>query len=402
MNLLDKEWRERKVLTWTYGGLWVFITAFLWAPSRDGLEGVYALTFFIPILFVLSLDKIVLYLRCGWYLVFALIYASYAASTTLWSSEPDLGYFLLQLFILFSWFYGAIWVFSKKEFDIDVLLDWLIIVGIFVGASLLMVFYINNDFYARLIGWSVLRNPNQVGGVFGALTLFAYLKWLMARNIIINLKYFIAAVILSVPLLASQSRGAILALVIIGFVALTYLRPSILKIALHIFVIFLLVIGVLMNSEDLLAVFSSRMGDGERTLVWGEIFFRSIHEHFLFGVGMEKEGRIIIPDLGVFNHAHNAWLDIFYRTGVVGLILALIHLFYILNNFSTSKKLLPLYLWLMYGCLTAMVDSRGFFWQIDVRWFMYWIPAGLITALHVVSHPLFLNNSDAKKLEASG
>ena len=45
MNILKREWREQKLSAWAFGGLWVFVTAFLWAPSRDGIEGVYSLAF---------------------------------------------------------------------------------------------------------------------------------------------------------------------------------------------------------------------------------------------------------------------------------------------------------------------------------------------------------------------
>lgn len=392
MNLFKREWREQKLFAWSFGGLLVFITAFFWAPSRDGLEAVYALAFFIPILFVFSLSKMRLYFSCGWYFASALIYAIYAGLTTLWSAEPDICYFTLQVVVLTVWLFGVTWLASLKEINIDVLMDRLIIVGILVGISLLVVFYLKNDVTSRLAGWSVLRNPNSVGAAFGVLTFFAYFKWLESKSIKGDVKYFVAIILLAIPLLMSQSRGAILALFVVAAMSLLYRWPSPKKIFLHVFAAGIVFIGVLIKLDDLLVMFSSRLDDGYRLTVWTEIFSRAVSEHFWFGVGMEKEGRIIIPDVDVFNHAHNAWLDIFYRTGFIGLVLALIHLFYLLSKFSPSKQLLPLYLWLLYGCLTAMVDSRGFFWQIDVRWFMYWIPAGLITALQILSHPSFSCN----------
>lgn len=386
------KYREQKVAAWVAVGLLVFITSFLWAPSRDGLEAVYALAFFIPTLFVFSLSKMRMYFNCGWYFAAALVYTIYAGVTTLWSAEPDIGYFILQVVVLTVWLFGVTWLASLKEINVDVLMDRLIVVGILVGISLVVVFYLKSDIASRLAGWSVLRNPNSVGAVFGVLTFFAYLKWLESKSIKGDIKYFFAIVLLAVPLLMSQSRGAILALFVVAAISLLYRRPSPTKVFLHFLAAGVVFIGVLIKLDDLLVMFASRLDDGYRLTVWTEIFSRALSEHFWFGVGMEKEGRIIIPDVDVFNHAHNAWLDTFYRTGFIGLALALIHLFYLLSKFSPSKQLLPLYLWLLYGCLTAMVDSRGFFWQIDVRWFMYWIPAGLITALQILSHPSFSRN----------
>lgn len=389
MNVLKSEWREEKLLAWAFGGLWVFVTAFLWSPSRDGLEAIYALGVFIPVLFVLSWSRMALYFRCGWYFFLATAYSSYAALTTLWAAEPDVGYFTLQVVVLFVWLYGVVWVLSLKQMDVGLLLDRLIVVGILVGISMLAVFYLKNDFSSRLEGWSVLRNPNLVGAAFGALTLFAYLKWLDTKGFKGGAKYFSALVLLIIPMVMSQSRGAMLALIVVAALALFYRQPSRAKIALHLLGLGVVVLLILIKRDEVLVVFSSRLDDGDRLTVWTEIFSRAVSEHFWFGIGLEKEGRIIIPDIDVFNHAHNAWLDVFYRTGFVGLLLALAHLFYLLNKFSSSKQLLPLYLWLLYGCLTAMVDSRGFFWQIDARWFMYWIPAGLITGLQVLAHPAF-------------
>lgn len=386
IKVLQREWREEKLLAWAFGGLWVFITAFLWSPSRDGLEAIYALAFFIPTLVVISWRRIQRYFNCGWYFASAMAYAIYAALTSLWSATPDVGYFTLQVIVLFSWLYGVTWVISQKQFSVDVLLNRLIIVGILVGISLLVVFYTKNDFTARLTGWSILRNPNLVGAAFGVLTLFAYIKWLNEKELMPTLKYFIAMLLLAIPMFMSQGRGALLALIIVAVMALLYIKPSRPKVLLHILGLGIVVLGAAIKFDELLLMFSSRLDDGERLTVWTEIFSRSVNEHFWFGIGMEKEGRIIIPDVDVFNHAHNAWLDIFYRTGFIGLALALIHLFYLLSKFSPTKQLLPLYLWLFYGCLTVMVDSRGFFWQIDARWFMYWIPAGLITALQISSH----------------
>jgi hypothetical protein len=81
------------------------------------------------------------------------------------------------------------------------------------------------------------------------------------------------------------------------------------------------------------------------------------------------------------HHAHNAFVDAFYWTGLVGLLLMCAHMLYVLLHWSNSPKMLPLFLWFLFGCLTALVDRPGFFEHLTPHWFVYWIPAGLIAAL---------------------
>jgi hypothetical protein len=38
---------------------------------------------------------------------------------------------------------------------------------------------------------------------------------------------------------------------------------------------------------------------------------------------------------------------------------------------------------LMFGLIASMFDYRGFFWEIDFKWFLFWIPVGLISAMQI-------------------
>ncbi|HEY0894326.1 MAG TPA: hypothetical protein VGE32_14795, partial [Cellvibrio sp.] len=95
--------------------------------------------------------------------------------------------------------------------------------------------------------------------------------------------------------------------------------------------------------------------------------------------------------------AHNAWLDILYRTGVVGLGLALIHLVLLLWSARQHRNLAPLALWLVYGCGCLFVDSRSLFWEIDAKWLLYWVPAALLAANLVRENKLRVNNLRVKQ-----
>lgn len=377
---LGHESRKSWVFNWSSVGLVIFVSSFFWAPSRDGLESIYALTFFIPMLFWLPWRKPDFNTYGGYYTLLAMIYGVYAAATTFWAPVKTPGYFGLQIAVLFTWLAGVSWIGNLQPVNLVRVYHWLFISAVVVGGSFVISFYSVHPFNVRLEGWSVLHNANVVGNVFGVAVLLAFVHWINASGTK-NIWYFLLMVILCVPLLLSQNRGGLLSLAVVAVIANFLLKPTREKLLIQLGGVVAIAILCLYNLDYLLANLHGRGDDGDRALIWREVFWRSLCEHSLFGQGMEKDGRIIIPDVDVFNHAHNAWLDMFYRTGLIGLFLSLLHLGYIFRNFSRAPTLIPLYLWLIFGCLTCVVDSRGFFWQIDAKWFLYWIPAGLIAAI---------------------
>ena len=96
----DHTWREDKVAAYASVGLLVFLTSFLWAPTRDFMHVVYGLTFFAPILLVLLLRKPEFNQYGGWFTGLALLYAGYASISTLWSDAPRLEFFAQHFLFL--------------------------------------------------------------------------------------------------------------------------------------------------------------------------------------------------------------------------------------------------------------------------------------------------------------
>ena len=117
-----------------------------------------------------------------------------------------------------------------------------------------------------------------------------------------------------------------------------------------------------------------------RDAIWVELLDRSL-ERPLFGLGLERDSRIIIPDVDVFHHAHNSWIDILYYTGLIGLLLALWHWVLLARSFSRDRDILPLYLWLAYGSLCLFTNGSSLLTRPDAQWLMYWVPAGLLAAV---------------------
>jgi hypothetical protein len=367
---------EQRMLAWAYVGLWIFVGAFLWAPSRDGLEGVYALAFFIPLLLVLPWRKPDMQTYGGCFTGVALLYTSWSLLTGLWGG--DLGYLLLQWGVLAIWLAGSAWVLQKKSVDWDRFLHYLLWVGAVTALVNIAVFYGSHPWNSRLEGVTVARAPTLVGQVYGLVVLMGILLSWRTNSFRYAIGFSVVCIPALVALGLSQSRGPLLSLAGVLLIGVFWLRPG-WKILLTQIATGLLSAGVLvwLMLDDLLF----ERGVSLRDQIWFEVLQQMLSDPtlFLWGIGM-SESTDIITSVGEYHHAHNAWLDVFYRTGIVGLGLALVHFCLLLWAARHRRNLAPLTLWLMYGCGCLLVDSRSLFWEIDVKWLLYWIPAGLLAA----------------------
>lgn len=373
----SRQYREEKILDWIAVGLLFFVTAFIWAPSRDGLQVVFAFAFLLPLMAVLPFRKPEFHAYGGWLTILALIFGFYATLSSIWAPVSKPSFFVIQLIVLGVWLLGINWLSSRRLIDWIKIQELLLSIGALIGVLGLIIFYGSHPLTLRMEGNFAARNPNEVGALFGILTLLAFVRWLSSSNFGKSFHYATLALVLCVPALLSQSRGALLALLITCVMALFYVPTSRKKIWLLICVGFA---GFVASWHFLPELAADRLSTGFRDIIWREVFSRSLNDHLWLGLGMEKFEKIIIPDVDVFHHAHNAWLDTFYRTGLIGLLIALTHVFVVLKKFKQSEILTPFYLWLMFGLIASMFDYRSFFWQIDFKWFLFWIPIGLISA----------------------
>jgi len=380
--LLNNEKREQKMLAWAWFGLWGFVTATLWVPSRDGLEVVFGLGLLIPLLLVIPWRRPDFNSYGGWYTVIALGYAGWSLITSFWGD--GINFFILQWFILALWLTGCCLVFQQRVVQWDKVYQYLLVIGSLSALLNIIVFYLDHPFSTRLTGVTITRAPTLVGQTYGVVALVAILlSW--KTN---NFKHALLFSCASVPTLAalglSQSRGPLFSLAIVLVIGVVWLRPFWKLLLLQVSIAFVLLLTLLavLPVRQLLA----ERGASERDLIWSLLWSDMIEKPstFIWGMGMSKSTHFT-HGIVEYHHAHNAWLDILYRTGVIGLGLALIHLGWLLWNARKQRHLAPLVLWLIYGCGCLLVDSRVLFWEIDVKWFMYWIPAGLLTAMLVQS-----------------
>ncbi len=377
-------------MSWSSMGLLIFISAFLWAPSRDGLQGVYALAFFIPMGILLLTRRPDFNGYGGWPTFAALSYAGFSATSALWGDEPrSVLFFILQWCVLATFLCGSCLVFSKREINVDKILYLIVIGGTVVVASTFIYHFIFVDPHfpptrVRLVGWNVFRNPNEIGALCGVVALLAFTIAIQARSLERTWFFYSLCFISCVGLAVSLSRGALLAFVIMSIIALMVVRPN-WKIWLPPLLIVIVVVLILLDVTTIRFSYISERGNGlgVRSVIWNEILNRSYNNIFA-GTGITKDTTIAISSaIGTYNHAHNAWLDTLYRTGLIGVTLILFHLLLVARRFSHTPQLLPICVWLGYGCICHLFDGRCFFWEIGAKWFLYWIPAGLIVAIQL-------------------
>lgn len=375
------------VLKWARLGLPIYLSSFFWSPSRDGLQVVYLLAFFLPMLHVLLSQRPKFSEYGGWVTYSALIYAGFSALSTLWGNPADFGYFFFQWIVLAVWLCGCCFLLKQFAFDLNRFLFWFIVSGAVISLISILYYYYfvfgSTSDDKRLWGWNIFRNPNEIGAMCGILVLMAYVFALRSKTLAMAWMFYAIALIPMAGLILSFSRGALLSLCITALLALIIIRPP-LRIWMPPVLVSLFVLAIFINVTDLSNYYlDGRSGGlGGRSAIW-KVVFASIGEHTLVGVGMAKNSGILVPDIDVFNHAHSAWLDTLYRTGAVGLFLFLLHLKVVAEKFKAHSQLVPLYLWLLYGCVYNIFDGRSFFWDMGAKWFLCWIPIALIAALHI-------------------
>lgn len=375
--LFARDWREAKLLGWSYIGLWIFVSGFLWAPSRDGIEAIFALAFFIPMLLLLPWRRPELNAYGGWFSVSALAYAGWSCLSGVWGGDSD--FLILQWLILAAWLLGSAWVLQQRMIDWDKFLRWFLWMGAITAAINIAVFYWSHPVAARMEGITIARAPTLVGQVYGVVILIGILLSWRANSLKCAIGFSLATLPALAALGLSQSRGPLLSLLLVLAVGLLWLRPAwkIVLIQLAAAGLGLVVLVVIFPVEQLLL----ERGASFRDQIWLDVILqmRAQPDLFLWGVGM-SEVTDIQTNIGEYHHAHNAWLDILYRTGLIGLGLAVVHLVLLMWSARRHSQLAPLTLWLLYGCGCLFVDSRSLFWEIDAKWLLYWIPAALLAA----------------------
>lgn len=374
---------------WAKFGIIAFISSFIWSPSRDGLDGAYVLFFLLPIIFLIFRKKIPVLASKDIHFIAILLFCIYAAISSLWNTPKDIYFFLAQFFVFIIWFSGSTWLVTTDKMNFPLLFHTLIYIGSVVSAVTVIIFYTHTAYQdgyhleVRLTCWCSAENSNLIGSLFGILTLISYIYFLSCKTRLEAIKYGLICSILALPLLFSQSRAALLAFLVAAIFAIFMIRPKISTIFIQ-FLIALPGLFFILKYSNLQAIWADRAPSmGLRDIVWEEAS-KQLTDNLIIGIGLSQNTKIFVPDFGFYNHAHNAWLDTLLRTGFIGLLLIIFITYLLLKKAFLIKAIEGkiFLVWLLFGLIVLTFDHRILFWQIDTKWFFYWIPAPFILGLY--------------------
>lgn len=373
--------KSDSILKWASIGIWIFISSFFWAPSRDGIQSIYLLSFMIPILILLTRNFNTLYI--GRITFSALLFASFGVISVLWNQPADIGHFILNWLVLASLLCGFSFLFIEKKIVLRAEKHYFYFAVLGAVISIITVVYYHNYvkfisiFDDRVWGWNAFRNPNEFGALCGIVSLVALTVGMQAKRWKLTYFFYLLSFCSLCGLIASFSRGALIAYALIVPLILIIVRPHI-KLWLPPLLLLLFILILITIKFDLFIYLQGRSAAYDsRILIWKEVWDK-IQFSFWFGIGMSKDPTINTLTIGPANHAHSAWLDTFFRMGLVGFLLLVWHMKEVFIRFSNDVELLPIYVWLLFGCIATLADGRCFFWEMGSKWFYFWVPIAII------------------------
>lgn len=376
---------EKFATNWIALGVYVFVLAFFWASGTANIRTTFYVFILLPWLFYIPWKKAHWQDFGGVYTALGLLLTGYIALSSLWGKENDVGEFARHWLMLAIWLTTTAWVVARGHINIERLLSYLVVVACISAVAEIVYFYVaqDNGLAVRLRGHGLAENSTLIAQLFGAASIVAYVKSMQSTARRHIFWWFSAAVICAFPMLLSQSRGALMALGGVGVAALIICRPR-KSIIIWQIVLGCTALALLLFQLNFISVVESRGADmSERDEIWRTLLARAF-EFPLFGIGAQYDARIIIPDVDVFHHAHNSWIDILYFSGLIGLFIALCHLQLLLSVFKrNSTTILPLYLWLVFGCISLFTNGPHLLMPINAHWWVYWIPVGLLVGAHL-------------------
>jgi O-antigen ligase len=239
-----------------------------------------------------------------------------------------------------------------------------------------------------LQGWKRFgpTNPIRIGMYYSLTTLLCFIKFLDANESRKKTTLLLLMVLNFLPVLASQSRGPLLALLVTFVFIILFYRVN-KKIILGLFLGLFYSFGMVICNSTLYTAIASRISeDSCRKEIWSQSISQTIENNLWLGCG--RGDRINIPvelpqrnnKILTFSFSHNQFIDAFYVLGIVGFLLFIIFNINVLLQYTKEPSLFPFFVWFILGSLCAFTVGNSNI-DLDVNWLYFWMPAGLIGAL---------------------
>ena len=301
----------------------LFVSTFL-LPDKKMVTNIYRVLVCIPVLFMVNLQDCKVFFKNKQFLLLSVLLL-YTALTLLWS-PPDkitniLGRLITTMLLVYLFF-------CLRRYDSSRLKKMPALYLVAGTISIVMI----------LSNWEGLIAIDRWTLPYGVLDHHAPLSWFMAVCFIISIYsyfdsathkviYLVMSLLFSVLVFLSQSRGGILMLLLGLLICLYHFnRYKVIKVSLALLIVFL-VVSSFFGFDYVLELFAR--ADAGRFVIyenaWHGISLRWFD--FVFGHGAGSDTSNMIGSFEA-DHYHNLYLNTWYLTGLIGLILTLLVMFW--------------------------------------------------------------------------
>ena len=339
--------------------------------------------FFARVLFVLGLFVFDRGIKSTWrHPVFYAMacYMTYLLVSCFWSETSDwyrLGQKLTICIYLFGFIATTYYLVNWNRRWFERMLQICTLIAALAAAVSLFVFYSENPFPAtRLDGIGSLTNVNEFANVYGVYAILALSFAIRSPTLPVKLVFFMSIVAFLCVAWFGQSRTAYTSLSIAALVLLSLTLPQ--RRLFYVVVLVALATTFMLLFPDVLEQAYLR-GQGLRPLIWTGIWNEAVSMP-IFGHGFSAE-LSAHADGRHFETAHNAYLQVFWQAGAVGLILFLVLLMVAFRSawsWGRERGDYSVFCILLFAACTMLTGVDTLIDRPRDQWMLFWFPLALL------------------------
>ncbi len=358
---------------WCYFFFLIFIAGFFFSNTSKQLNNIFYISLCLPALIISIRDRknifsrepfFILFFALALWILLTAIISSEQTNDTLKELKPLVYVFFLSVIIFYI---------SQTRENFPLILSYVILISASTsGVLLLFDFYEprNWNFARRLLGHGSLSNSIWVGAAYGFAAIISINLFLQGKRVTHQLAALSLGAIPFVTLLATQSRGPLLAFATALIFSLIAHRN---KLALLLTIVGLACSAFLFFQYDEL-IDQTRLlkaGDSYRIAIWNNAIDEISKAPFIgHGISADSENYF---ENRTFNHYHNVYLTLAFHTGIIGLLLflplMLYPLFLVKNHDSRLLKSM-----LIFGMAYMFFNASRLFTSPKEIWLIFWVP----------------------------
>ncbi len=365
-----------------YGGVVLFLLGFYVLPEKSAVKTVFYLLVLLPVLLKLmppigeTLPLLIPSVSS------ALAFCLYMASSLFWGADDwhdSWFHFYKQVVAILAWLTACVWVARNAPVLFDLLPKLIVWTGTVITAATMAAYFSEPGApWTRMSGLGAIDNELIAAHCMGSAGILAYgtgRKEFPDRTF--N-PYFWAAAFTYCGVLLTQSRGPMAYMPLVLLIALFLYRTPSRQLLLKLGAGSLLLLTLVVVYPHLSPGIEQR-GLSYRDVIWTHVF-AEFSTAPIRGIGISEHARVVVGGIDT-SHSHNSWLDIMRFGGLIGLGLSLWHLAACFRNWRRYHEYTHVYLWFIFGCLSAFTNGKCFLSNPGWIWLYYWMPVGLICGI---------------------